>query len=203
MACVIALDLGCGSENPFTLDEKQAFVVRFDRFDDLATWDTAGASVAEGELILTSTVRDDAKANPPADFESLSAVRVDTRWLEGSGEFGIEAPGFRRTFRGYGIRVQPAEGAEYQFRIAKAGHFAVARTDDSQETEFIRPWTETAVIRESGLNRIQIDLTASHYELWINDRIVSEIPRIDFDFATVGLFVLGAQEVAFDNFVVQ
>jgi hypothetical protein len=136
------------------------------------------------------------RIEPDLQYHSDLELSVDGQMLEPleQGDFGL-------VFR------QVDNNNYYYFGINSAGQFAIYCLLNN-EWITLQDWTFSTAVQRVGVNRLRVIALGSHFEFFINDRLVTELEDDRFARGGVGLavevFNIGDRIVVdFDNFVLR
>lgn len=130
-------------------------------------------------------------------FSGNADITVTTDWLQGDREFA------------YGIQFCSTNNGSYGFGININGGFSLTRWDTSVLEDGVRQpielvgWTVTSLINLEGTNFLRVLVVEGWIRVYINGVQVGEHFDTTHTMGSIGIFVSGNQEVAFDNLFVQ
>jgi len=129
-------------------------------------------------------------------FTSDLDISVDTEWIQGTEGFE------------YGILFLNSTQGQYGFGITATGGYIfneweLPEQGNIRDLQTLIDWTFTNDINRRGKNTLRVVTRGSLFEVYINGNKVNSVTDGTLTEGTIGLYVAGLQEVAFDNLTVR
>ena len=191
-----------GIQGPSGNDGVVFYLADFDTENDLFFWSKTGPEsyrVEAGRLILRGGLEGLLESVASGTtFDDNLDINVTTEWLNGDLDFG------------YGVQFNKGERGSYGFGINATGAFLLMRWDTSVLSEegvrqpiTLIDWAFSSAIQQRGQNTLRVLVLEGWIRIYVNGILVGEHFDTTHSSGSVGVFVAGNQEVAFDNLFVQ
>ena len=166
-----------------------SYVARFDRVEDLDTWQyatTGNWQIQGGQLVVVADREERMLIGPSSTFSGDVDISVNATWVRRPGDVTL------------GFRFHAGAEGAYVLAVSGEGTYSLSLEEEGACTQLI-DWTAAPNLRPDSPNELRAVVRGPTIRLYINGSLVNEAMATARDQGLVQLFVVGSAEATFDN----